>query len=210
MAKPIASRERLIKGGLAIARRSGLRAITVRGVAGRARVNLGSFVYHFGSREVFVTELLERWYAPLMAEMQITVDLQVPPLERLRGLVLQFVDWVRANSGFIAHIAMDAASGEVAARRFVASLEQRHPALLLQAIGAAQADGVLRRENPFHVLLFLMSTLALPVVLFHGVGVGQLFPRELAQAIGPLTLDRAAIEQRLGWALRGLGVKEPV
>jgi hypothetical protein len=119
-------------------------------------------------------------------------------------LLLQFVDWVRTNSSFIAHIVMDAASGEAAARRFVASLEQRHPALLLQAIGAAQAAGELRRDNPLHVLLFLMSTLALPAVLFHGVGVGQLFPREFANALGPLTIERAAIEQRLGWALRGL------
>jgi AcrR family transcriptional regulator len=204
VARVVASRERLLKEGLAIARRSGLRAVTVRGVATRARVNLGSFVYHFGSREIFVTELLERWYAPLMSQMRITVDMQRPPLERLRELLLQFVDWVRANSTFIAHIVMDAASGETAARRFVASLEQRHPALLLQAIGAAQAAGELRRDNPLHILLFLMSTLALPAVLFHGVGVGRLFPREVADALGPLTIERAAIEQRLGWALRGL------
>src|SRR5262249_51647141 len=104
VSKPIASRERLLREGLAIARRSGLRAITVRGVATRARVNLGSFVYHFGSRDAFVGELLERWYAPLMAELQIAVDAEGPPLERLRGLILQFVDWVRANSGFIAHV----------------------------------------------------------------------------------------------------------
>jgi AcrR family transcriptional regulator len=193
-----------LKEGLVIARRSGLRAITVRGVAARARVNLGSFVYHFGSREAFVAELLERWYAPLVAEMQIAVDMERPPLERLREMLLQFVDWVRANSGFIAHIVMDAASGEAAARKFVASLEQRHPALLLQAIGAAQAAGALRRENPLHVLLFLMATLAFPAVLFHGVGVGQLFPREFANALGPLTIERKSIERRLGWALRGL------
>jgi AcrR family transcriptional regulator len=204
MAPVLASKERLLKEGLAIARRSGLRAITVRGVAARARVNLGSFVYHFGSRETFVAQLLERWYAPLLAEMQIAVDIERPPLERLREMLLQFVDWVRTNSVFMAHIVMDAASGETAARKFVASLEHRHAALLLQAIAAAQAAGELRRENPLHVLLFLMSTLALPAVLFHGVGVGQLFPREFAQALGPLTIEREAIEQRLGWALRGL------
>lgn len=204
MAPVVASRERLLKEGLAIARKSGLRAVTVRGVAARARVNLGSFVYHFGSRDAFVAELLERWYAPLMAEMQLAVDDKRLPLERLRDLLLQFVDWVRGNHAFIAHVLMDAVSGEAAARRFVASIEQRHPAVLLQAIGAAQAAGALRRENPLHVLLFLMSTLALPAVLFHGIGIGQLFPREFAQAIGPLAIERTALEQRLAWALRGL------
>jgi AcrR family transcriptional regulator len=176
----------------------------VRGVAARARVNLGSFVYHFGSREAFVAELLERWYAPLLAQMRLAVDDGRAPLERLRAMLLQFVDWAGANSGFIAHIVMDAAAGETAARRFVASLEQRHPALLLQAIADAQGAGALRRENPLHVFLFLMSTLALPAVLFHGVGVGRLFPREFARALMPLTIERASIERRLDWALRGL------
>jgi AcrR family transcriptional regulator len=199
-----ASKERLLKAGLAIARKSGLRAVTVRGVAARARVNLGSFVYHFGSREAFVAEVLERWYAPLLSDMQLAVDAEAAPLDRLRTVLLQFVAWVRVNNAFIAHVAMDAASGELAARRFVGSIEQRHPALLLRAIGAAQAAGQVRRENPLHVLLFLMSTLAMPIVLFHGAGVGQLFPRGLAQALGPLTIDEAAIEERLGWALKGL------
>jgi AcrR family transcriptional regulator len=200
----VASRDRLLKEGLAIARRTGLRSITVRGVAARARVNLGSFVYHFGSREAFVAELLEGWYGPLLSEMQLAVGLERPPLERLREMFLQFADWVRANSGFIAHLVMDAASGEAAARKFVASLDQRHPALLLQAIAAAQDAGELRRENPLHVLLFLMPTLALPALLFHGVGVGSLRPRDCARARPPLTGERAALEQRLGWALRGL------
>lgn len=204
MAQAGASRERLLKEGLAIARKSGLRAVTVRGVAARARVNLGSFVYHFGSREAFIGELLERWYGPLMAGMQLAVGADGPPLDRLRAILLQFVGWVRANNAFIAHIVMDAAAGEEAARRFVGSIEQRHPALILQAIGAAQGAGALRRENPLHVLLFLMSTLAVPIVLFHGVGVGKLFPREFAQALGPLTIDPASIERRLEWALRGL------
>jgi AcrR family transcriptional regulator len=204
VAQAAASRERLLKEGLAIARKSGLRAVTVRGVAARARVNLGSFVYHFGSREVFVAELLERWYAPLLAGMQLAVATEGSPLDRLRAMLLQFVGWVRANHAFIAHVVMDAAAGEAAARRFVGSIEQRHPALLLQAIVVAQKAGQIRRENPLHVLLFLMSTLALPIVLFHGVGVGRLFPRDFAQALGPLAGDADAVEQRLGWALKGL------
>lgn len=204
MAQPAVSRDRLLKEGLAIARKSGLRAVTVRGVAARAKVNLGSFVYHFGSRDAFVAELLERWYAPLFSSMQLAVDADGPPLERLRAMLLQFVDWLRANHVFIAHVLMDAAAGEAAARRFVGTIEQRHPALLLQAIVAAQAAGQVRREHPLHVLLFLLSTLAMPLVLFHGVGVGKLFPKDLAHVLGPLTIEPAAIEARLGWALQGL------
>jgi TetR/AcrR family transcriptional repressor of nem operon len=55
-------RERLLQAGLVIAREHGLRAMTVRAVATRAQANLGSFVYHFGTRDTFVAELIERLY----------------------------------------------------------------------------------------------------------------------------------------------------
>lgn len=55
------TRERL-RSGLVLARRSALRLLTVRVLANRAGVNLGSFVYHFGSRDAFNGELTERRY----------------------------------------------------------------------------------------------------------------------------------------------------
>ncbi len=87
------SRERLLRVGARQARRAGLRSITVRGVCQQAEANLGSFVYHFGSREAFVAEVIERWYAPLLEQMSATVDRALPPKARLRTLVLQSGRW---------------------------------------------------------------------------------------------------------------------
>ena len=64
------TRERLLRAGLALAAARGLNALTVRAVATEAGANLGSFVYHFGTRDAFVEALVERWYAPLMASLQ--------------------------------------------------------------------------------------------------------------------------------------------
>jgi AcrR family transcriptional regulator len=204
-AAPAAGRQRLLAAGLALAQRDGLRALSVRAVAARAGVNLGSFVYHFGTRDAFVAELIESWYAPFYAQLQsAAADGQGPALQRLRVLLLQFVDFVSASRVFVSQVLMDAAAGEKPARAFMQSLSQRHPLLLLRAIGEAQAAGALRREDPVNVLLFLLGGLLLPMLFVTGLDRGGILPRELGPRLRDSALDRDALVARLDWALRGL------
>ena len=161
------TRERLLAAGLVLARRDGLRALTVRAVAARAQVNLGSFVYHFGNREAFVVELVERWYAPLFQQLQLDADEPAPPLLALRHAVLHLMDWLVANRRFVGQLVLDAGVGERGVQQFLRSLDVRHPALLHGLVVRAQAAGALRRDDPWHQLMFVMSTLAMPVMLFH-------------------------------------------
>lgn len=201
------SRERLLKAGLAQARRIGLRRLTVRGVATQAGANLGSFVHHFGSRDAFVGELIERLYAPMLARLELDAQSGGDALENLRRAVLQVAAWVVAQRDFIAHLLLDASAGEAAAQRFLQSLDGRHPALLLMLVRQAQQAGRLRRDDPLHQLLFLMSTLALPAMAFHLIGQRGLQP-PLAKALAPYTVELAQIETRLGWALQALAPAE--
>src|SRR5687768_3465500 len=84
------TRARILACGRRIVARSGLRGLTVRGVAAQAKVNLGTFVYHFGTREEFVAELMESWYAPIYAQLlTLSVDEQSPPLQRIRRFLLR-------------------------------------------------------------------------------------------------------------------------
>jgi AcrR family transcriptional regulator len=200
----IGSRERLLRAGLALARRSGVRRLTVRALAAAAEVNLGSFVYHFGSRDAFLDELIERWYAPLASELALAAAADGDALAHLREALLSLVRWLVKNREFVGHLMLDAAAGEAAAQRFLRSLDRRHPALLLQLIGKAQQQQRLRAADPMHAMLFLMSTLAAPVVLFHIVGQQGIAPPQMLRALAQFTTDGAAIETRLEWALRGL------
>jgi AcrR family transcriptional regulator len=197
-------RRRLLRAGLAIARRNGLRALSVRGVAARAGANLGSFVYHFGTREAFVTELIESWYAPFYERLRSAAEAQGPALERLRHLALQLADFVSDHRQFVGQVLMDAAAGEKPARAFVQSLSQRHPLLLLRAIDDAQAAGALRREDPVNILLFLFGGLVLPTLFVTGLARAGILPRELGPQLLARAEDRAALAARLDWALRGL------
>ena len=193
-----------MRAGARQARQAGLRSLTVRGVCQQAGANLGSFVYHFGSREAFVAEVIERWYAPLLEQMSATVDRALTPKARLRELVLQLGDWAAANSRFITHVLMDAASGEAAAQRFVRSLADRHPALILRVVAEAQRARELPRGEPLNVMLFLMGAIALPILLTDRLAEAKLAPAELTRALVRFARERAHRVQRLDWALGGL------
>jgi TetR/AcrR family transcriptional regulator, transcriptional repressor for nem operon len=198
------TRQRLLAVGTRLAGRDGLRALTVRGVCDAAGANPGTFVYHFGTREAFVGELIELWYAPLMDGLTATIDSGAPPLLRLRLLLEQLAAWVSANSRFITTLILDAAAGEVAAQRFLRSLAGRHPPLILRVLREGQKAGVLRKADPLHQMLFLMSSLALPILLADRVASSGLAPRPLASGLRRFARNRESIAQRLDWALAGL------
>ncbi len=203
-ARSDATRERLLRSGIALARRSGLRAITVRALAAHAEVNLGSFVYHFGTREAFVAELVERWYAPIWSDLQATVEQQLPPLDKLRTLVLKIVAWATENRGFLGHLLMDASAGEQAVVRFLRLIAGRHPMLVAQVIREGQAAGEIVRADPVHLMLFTMSAMGLPVLLAHGASAGRVFPPATRSAVLEYATARRHVAERLEWVIAGI------
>jgi AcrR family transcriptional regulator len=199
------TRSRLLRAGQAIARRSGLRAVTVRGVTARAGANLGSFVHFFGTREAFLEEMVEGWYAPLLARLQLTLDDRGPVLARLRQFCLALALFLVEHRAFVTHVLLDAAAGEKPAQRFVRGLPARHPAMLLRLIGEAQAGGHIDAgEDPFHVMMFMLGSLALPVVAITAVGRAGLLPPAFGQQLQKHALDPERLAHRLDWVLAGL------
>lgn len=194
------TRDKLLNTGLRLAREGGLQRMSIRAVAAAAEVNLGSFVYHFGTRDAFVLELVERWYAPLLQSLELTAA--ETGTDSLRQALWQLSGWAAQNGRFLALLLRDAAAGEVGVQRFLATLDQRHIALLLRLISQGQQEGRLRSAEPTLQLMFLMGSLVLPVLMVQGLGgVG---PEAFVARLGELAVDPKAIEQRLDWALRGL------
>lgn len=198
------TRQALLDKGLLLARATGLRSITVRGLCQRAGANTGSFVYHFGNRDRYIGELIESWYAPLFTQLQWQLDRKAAPLDRLQAMLRQLLSFINANGTFIAQLMQDAVAGEAAVQRFVVGLGPRHPRLLLQAIREAQQAGQLCPAPPLHVMLFLISALGLPMVVQHMVSGKDVVPGEFKRALATFAIDPRHIDQRLQWALRGL------
>lgn len=205
--RPAASsktRARILACGRRIVARSGVRGLTVRGVAAQAKVNLGTFVYHFGTREGFVTELMESWYAPIYAQLLDTsADEESPPLVRLRRFLLRLAAFLADNRRFVRNVFIDAASEQEASIEFVKSMLARHPLLLFGLIREAQAAGELRAGDPMKMGLFLFGATLFPSLL-----LGVLMPERLLAGDAPQfprnAFETAEIELRFELALLGL------
>src|SRR5438105_5035138 len=106
------TRERLLASGHRAVIKRSLRSLTIREVAAGAKANLGSFVYHFGTRDAFVVALIERWYAPLLARVNKVAAGDGRPLQRVRSAILQLVDFSVGNDVFMGRILMAAADDD--------------------------------------------------------------------------------------------------
>jgi AcrR family transcriptional regulator len=200
----VTTRDRLLASGHRVVIKHGLRSLTVRAVAAGADANLGSFVYHFGTRDAFVEELIERWYAPLLAGVNRVAAEDGRPMERLRSAILQLVDFSVKNDVFMGRILMAAADNDRPACGFVKSLAGRHPRILLQLVAAAQADGALVDDDPMQVLCFLLASAALPRLVVAAWQGPSLFGKQLSSALSHIARDRDRMAQRLDWAMRGV------
>ena len=198
------TRDQLLAAGREIVLKRGFQDLTVREVASGAGANLGSFVYHFGTRDAFIRTLIEDWYAPLLSRVTVVADSAGTPIDRLRRAILQLVDFGAEQDAFMGRLLMAAAGGEKAAREFARSLAGRHPRLLVSLITQAQADGALVEEHPLQVLCFLMASVGMPRLLSSAWHGPPLFGKTVSAALSQIARDRDRIVQRLDWAIRGL------
>lgn len=200
----LSTRESLLDAGRAIVLAEGFAALTVRKVASGARANLGSFVYHFGTRDAYVRELIETWYAPVMSRVTLVVDSDAHPIDRLRRAILQLIEFGAEQEVFVTRVILAAASGDAPARAFLSSIAGRHPRLLLRLVKAAQNDGTLVREHPIQILMFIFSSVGLPRLLATAWQGLPVFGKRLSAALIRIARDRDRTIQRLDWALHGL------
>ena len=207
-ASACSSREALLRVGLAMAQVGGFRSITVRGLCQRAKANTGSFVYHFGTRQEFVRELIETWYAPLFAQLMLQFDRQAAPLDRLLAMLRQLLAFLIDNAPFVAQLLQDAIAGEEGVRQFIFGLSPRHPRLILQCIKEAQQAGQLCAAPPMHVMMFVMSSLGLPIILQAMMTGRELLPGVIQTSLDDFAADPVHLEQRLQWAIKGLAPDE--
>lgn len=208
MNSKMTARERLLEAGLQLVQEKGLRGLVVRELTAVAGVNLGSFVYHFGTRDAFLEQLVEQWYGPLYEQVRLSV---APvsgenALDSLQRVIGELIDFGLLHQRFIAHVMADAVAGEGAAQKFILNLPARHPQLLLMLVMQAQQQGLLQAGPPLQLLGFIMCATGLPLLLTIGVLTHcDWLPDSIAPATDWLASADGA-RQRLQWALRGVSV----
>ena len=198
MPKRKSTREHLLNTGAMIVGESGLRALTVRGLSLRAGTNTGSFVYHFGNREAFLTELLERWYEPLFTGIRTHANIHLPAFEKLEAILGDVME-------FIAQLVLDALAGEQAAIRFISGIHTRHPLVLLETIREAQQEGSVLMGDPMNILIYLVCCGGAPFILSGQLQVHDpKAARPVLDLLGSILNDPESARQRTTWTLRGI------
>jgi TetR/AcrR family transcriptional repressor of bet genes len=85
-----ARREQIVAAAYAAAAKRGLRAVTIRDVARRARVSAGLVIFHFGTKDRVILALLD-WVVANTVSLTVGPDIIaiVDPLDRLVAVVHQ-------------------------------------------------------------------------------------------------------------------------
>lgn len=141
-------RQALVDAALAIARDSGLEAVTVREAGKRAGVSSGAPFRHFPSKMALMTavaeEAMQRFRDEIAAELERAAGL--PALERFRALGTAYLHWVIRNPTHFEVISVrrliDFEGSELLVR-----LNDEIRGIMLALLTEAHGDGALRGDN---------------------------------------------------------------
>ena len=98
---PTATKERILRAGLAEFGSKGFGGARTAAIAKRAECNIRMLYHYFGGKQDLYLACLDQIYSGIRAEEQ-TLNLQIlDPVEAIRHLVLFTFDHVRANPDFI-------------------------------------------------------------------------------------------------------------
>ena len=199
----------LIQAALELLPAAGTRALSIRQVCEHAKVNLGMFHYHFKTRDVFLRAVLQQMYDSMFATLELEVERQAHPLERLRAAVVTLASFARDHRHLLVRLVGDALAGEAVAIEFLQRNLPRHIGLVMKFIAAAQRDGTLRRIPPLQALAFLIGGTGAPILLGTAVSRSGMLPAPVMEQFESTLLTDEAIALRIDMAMTGLASLPP-
>jgi TetR/AcrR family transcriptional repressor of nem operon len=163
MARP-SLREPLLDAGQRVMFRKGYVGTGVREIAAEARAPQGSFTNHFGSKEEFALEVLDRYFEHVQSLVAAALDdRELTPRERLRRYLDLITDQL-AQDGFargclIGDFSLETTGLSDALRTRLAAIFVEWRAPFIDCLAEGQQLGELSREfEPVELAEFLLSS----------------------------------------------------
>lgn len=209
MARPSRNIEQaLLQSGRELYAERGAARLSVRALTQHAGVNLGMFHYHFKTKDAFLAQLLESWYEEMFARLQSSAQQPGPSIERLREALFFLASFVRDHAAVLGRVISDAAAGEAVAAEFMRTNAPRHLRVLLALMAQAQKEGSLAKVPPLQRFVFVMSAVAMPLIIAPGIRSLGVAPGVLGDSLTAQVMSDKAIRQRIELALMALAVPE--
>jgi AcrR family transcriptional regulator len=207
MARPGQNIEQaLLKSGRQLYAERGGERLSVRALTEHAGVNLGMFHYHFKTKDAFLRQLLDAVYEEMFAQLSGHVRGDGPPLQRLREALFFLACFVRDHRAILGRVVIDAAAGETVAADFIRKNAPRHLKLLLTLMEQAQQQGLLEKTPPLQRFIFVMSAVAMPLLIAPGMQSLGVAPGLLGRTLKSQVMSDKAIAQRIDLALKALAM----
>ncbi|MBI2384725.1 MAG: TetR/AcrR family transcriptional regulator [Elusimicrobia bacterium] len=154
----------LIQAGRKLLPETGVSGLTLRRVAAAAKVNLGMFHYHFGSKREFARRVLTEIYEEFFRGFSMETGLDAPPKERLRGALAALARFARDNRKIILAIVRDVMEGDAVATEFAKANIPRHMEIIAGLVKECQRRGELKDIPLPLAMSFLLGAAAMPNV----------------------------------------------
>ncbi len=149
MARPSQNLDRvLLEAGFAELERGGVRGLSVRAVCARAGVNVRMLNYHFGSKNEFVRQLLNKTYQYFFNELSTSVQQNGAPLDRLACALRLIARFAVENRALTRNLWMDVNAGVPLVLEEIRRHGLRHIRLRYDLLAEAWEAGDLRRDIP--------------------------------------------------------------
>lgn len=139
-------RDAILNAGLKVMLKSGYQGASVRDICAAARAPQGSFTNHFRSKEDFVQEVLDRYFADLKTVIDTTLnDKSVTPRQRLKRYLdlisarLQSEKWSRGC--LIGDLSLEASLQSKLLRKRLEKIFREWRIPFAECIAEAQAAG---------------------------------------------------------------------
>src|SRR6516225_2837624 len=163
MSKP-SVREDLLNAGLKVMFRSGYQGASVRDICAAAGAPQGSFTNHFRSKEAFVQEVLDRYFANLKTRVSEALDdKSLTPRRRLKRYleiisgVLEGAKWNRGC--LIGDLSLEASLQSKPLRKRLEEIYREWRTPFAECIAEAQAAGEISSKfEPVELAEFLLAS----------------------------------------------------
>lgn len=163
------TRGKLLAVGMDHFLRDGSKALSVRRVAADAGVNLGSFVYHFGTKEAFIRELIVSRYEELLQLFNSGLPKAGPepaPIVRLRSHLEQMGAVAERHGDLVFRLMTEIVHGEKAIFQILFKSPPLHVPLIRATIEECQKNGNIRNDlSDIQVFMTLVFAIGLPELL---------------------------------------------
>ena len=198
----------LLDAGAALYPQLGCAALSVRKVAEAAGVNPAMVHYHFGSKDAFLTAVLQQVYESMFSRLQAASEpgqgLAGDVMARLARTLFALGSFVREHRPLVGRLWADAMAGQGVVVDFVKANVPRHLGLLMTLLAEAEQAGRLRREPMLTRLSFIAGAVLAPMLMLGGAREMGVMPAMLAPLLDAQVMSDEALQRRIDWALDAL------